>query len=141
MSASPLLDRLEGVKQTGPGRWLAGCPAHKDRSPSLSVRELDDGRVLLHDFAGCATDDVLTAVGLDMTALCLPGSGPAGGHAPTHSRIPAADVLKALDHENNVAVLLITDVLDRRTISEADWQRLAVAARRIGAARDLERRA
>ena len=45
MSADVLLSILEGVKRTGPGRWMARCPAHGDKSPSLSIRELDDGRV------------------------------------------------------------------------------------------------
>jgi hypothetical protein len=40
-----LLDRLQGVKRTGPSRWIARCPAHEDRRPSLAVRELDDGRL------------------------------------------------------------------------------------------------
>lgn len=38
------------------------CPAHEDRSPSLSVRAVDD-RVLVHCFGGCAVDEVLAAVG------------------------------------------------------------------------------
>ena len=47
-----LLDRLEAVRETGSSRWIARCPAHDDSSPSLAVRELDDGRILLHDFGG-----------------------------------------------------------------------------------------
>ena len=69
MSAAALLGSLERVKQTGPGRWLARCPARDDRSPSLSIRELDDGRVLLHDFAGCSTEDVMEALGLTLSDL------------------------------------------------------------------------
>ena len=65
MTADALLDRLDGVRPTGPGRWIAKCPAHKDGRASLSIRELDDGRVLVHDFAACAVADVLAAVGLD----------------------------------------------------------------------------
>ena len=67
--ASKLLDRLSGVKQTAPGRWIARCPAHEDKSPSLSIRESDDGRVLIHDFGGCDTEDVLTAVGMQFSDL------------------------------------------------------------------------
>jgi hypothetical protein len=46
MSADVLLDKLDGVRPTGAGRWIAKCPAHEDRHASLSVRELDDGHVL-----------------------------------------------------------------------------------------------
>ena len=69
MSIDALLDRLDGVKQTAPNRWIARCPAHDDHSPSLSIRELADGRILIHCFPGCDPSDVLAAVGLQMTAL------------------------------------------------------------------------
>lgn len=70
--ATALLDRLDGVRQSGPGRWLARCPAHADKSPSLSIREMPDGRVLVHDFAGCDIGAVLDAVGLTINDL-FPG--------------------------------------------------------------------
>lgn len=75
MSVDALLSRLDGVKRTGPGRWIARCSAHDDRHASLSVRELDDGRVLVHDFAGCSVEEVLAAVGMtfDAPADAQPG--------------------------------------------------------------------
>lgn len=39
------------------------CPAHEDRSPSLSIR-LDAEKVLLHCHAGCQVDDILAALEL-----------------------------------------------------------------------------
>lgn len=63
-----LLSRLAGVHPAGPGRWLALCPAHPDRKPSLSIR-LEGGRVLVHCFAGCDADAVLAAVGLSWRDL------------------------------------------------------------------------
>lgn len=135
-----LLERLQGAKQTAPGRWLARCPSHEDHSPSLSIRELDDGRVLIYDFAGCDTQTVLEALGLEMAALFperLPGSGPAGGYARSHSRIPAADALAALDHELTVACLLIEAAAIGAPVEEGARVRLRQAAARLGAARDL----
>ena len=69
MSADSLVDRLSGVRRTGCGRWIARCPAHADKQPSLSVRELDDGTVLINCFAGCGAAQVLDACGLDYDAL------------------------------------------------------------------------
>lgn len=132
-AAAKLLDRLERVKQTAPGRWLAKCPAHQDRSPSLSVRELDDGRVLLHDFGGCETGAVLSALGLTLADLF---EKPLGNFAPSHSRIPARDLLEVITEELTVVAIVASDLLERRSITEADWQRLAQAATRIGRARD-----
>jgi DNA primase len=58
-----VLDRLDGVRRNGEGRYMTRCPAHDDRRPSLSVRDAET-RVLLHCFAGCETEDVLAALGL-----------------------------------------------------------------------------
>ncbi len=67
-----LLSRLDGVRASGDGRWMARCPSHEDRSPSLSIRETADGRVLVHCFAGCAAVDIVDAVGLSLSNL-FPG--------------------------------------------------------------------
>ena len=52
------------ARPTGKGRWQARCPAHADRSPSLSIREGRDGRVLVHCFAGCTPTQILAALRL-----------------------------------------------------------------------------
>lgn len=62
--AERLLLRLDKYRQTGKDKWMACCPAHEDKTPSLSIREEADGKLLIHCFAGCAPDDVLEAVGL-----------------------------------------------------------------------------
>ena len=69
--AQRLLNRLEKVRSTGEGSYIACCPAHDDRTPSLSIKECDDGRLLVHCFAGCPTSDVLMAVGLSLGDLSL----------------------------------------------------------------------
>jgi hypothetical protein len=133
VSAAALLERLDGVRKTGPDRWLARCSAHGDRSPSLSVRELDDGRVLVHCFAGCGTDQVLASVGLHWSAL-FPADW-AGKKFRNAPGIPAADILKALDFESRVVMTIATDMHMKRDIPEADYQRLELARQRICAAR------
>jgi hypothetical protein len=61
------LDRVLGLLQqprrAGDG-WVARCPAHEDRHPSLSVGEGAEGRVLLNCHAGCALDAILAALQL-----------------------------------------------------------------------------
>lgn len=42
--------------------WLCRCPAHDDRTPSLSVTSGRDGRLLVYCHAGCAAIDVLAAL-------------------------------------------------------------------------------
>ncbi|HLW82620.1 MAG TPA: hypothetical protein VKS20_11345 [Candidatus Acidoferrales bacterium] len=48
---------------------MTRCPAHADRSPSLSIREGSDGRVLLHCFAGCSLEAVCEATGIHVFNL------------------------------------------------------------------------
>jgi len=67
MNTQGVLDRLEHVTG-GNGKWMALCPAHKDRSPSLAINVTDD-RLLLHCFAGCETKYAVAAAGLDMSDL------------------------------------------------------------------------
>jgi putative DNA primase/helicase len=44
------------------GVWMARCPAHDDRTPSLSIRHADDGKVLVHCHAGCDQERVIAAL-------------------------------------------------------------------------------
>ena len=67
MNAQDILDRLEKVTGSK-GKWMACCPAHQDKSPSLAVTEADD-RVLVHCFSGCDTQDVTAAIGLNLADL------------------------------------------------------------------------
>ena len=67
MNAQDVLDRLEKVTGSK-GKWMACCPAHQDKSPSLAVTETDD-RVLVHCFSGCDTQDVTAAIGLNVADL------------------------------------------------------------------------
>ncbi len=103
MSANTLIARLERVKQTGPGRWIAACPAHEDRSPSLNVRELEDGRVLIHCFSGCEVQAVVESVGLRVIDLFPPR--PATYERQTVRGFHALDVLHCLAHESRVVLI------------------------------------
>ena len=136
MSAGTLLSRLDRVKSTGPGRWIARCPAHDDRGPSLSVRELDDGRVLVHDFAGCSVSEVLAAVGLDMSDLFPPRLEAPRPGKPHRERRPfhADDLLRVLAFETQLVALAAAQLLAGKTPTQADLDRLQLAADRLNEA-------
>jgi hypothetical protein len=59
-----VLAKLEGVKRQGNG-WQALCPTHEDKKQSLSITESDNGKVLTHCFAGCAPEQVWSALHLE----------------------------------------------------------------------------
>jgi DNA primase len=132
-AAAKLLERLDRVKQTAPGKWVARCPAHEDGSPSLSIRE-SDGKLLVYCFASCSVANVMQAVGLSLSDLF---ESPLGHYfKPSKSRIPARDLLEIMSEETSIVAIIAADLLEKRAISDADWQRLAQAAARIGRARD-----
>lgn len=68
MTLTDFLAKLEGVEETGDG-YLAVCPAHYDSHASLRVTVGTNGGVLVKDRAGCATSDVMAAIGLTMADL------------------------------------------------------------------------
>jgi hypothetical protein len=126
-----VLDRLQKVRKSGEGRWMAKCPSHEDGGPSLSIREVDDGRVLIHCFAGCGAGDVLAAIGLRMSDLF---DKPIAHHLPPiRGGFSARELLELNSHEANVASLLASDAR-RRSLTAAEIERLARAADRLAKA-------
>ncbi len=70
MTLVEFADRLQGVKwQQGQEGFAAQCPAHDDKTPSLSVNLGDDGRLLVHCHAGCDAEAVMVAVGATLADL------------------------------------------------------------------------
>ncbi len=56
------IDTVAGLR----GKWhgsyaMCRCPAHRDSTPSLSIRQGQHG-ILVHCFAGCQNEDVLRAI-------------------------------------------------------------------------------
>lgn len=126
-----LLPLLDKVKRTGKESWIACCPAHDDKSPSLTISEKDDGRILIHCFGGCSVHEVLGAVGLDMAALFPPRE--IGHHKPERRPFPAADVLRAIGFESLVVCAAAVTMLTGEAFTEADRDRLILATERIQA--------
>ena len=127
-----ILSRLTKVKKTGPDSWIACCPSHEDKSPSMTIRDTG-GKVLLHCFAGCEPQSILDAIGLqfsDLFAEPLPQS------RPMRRPFPAADVLEALTTEATL-VLIFARQMQRGALSKDDLERLSVAIERIEEGRRL----
>ena len=132
MSTDKLLSHLTRVKRTAPGKWSACCPAHEDRSPSLAVRELDDGRVLVHCFGGCSVESVLGAIGLDMTDLFPERvAAPGTGTAPQQLRLPASQAIEILERETMIVAVVGGDMVRKKDITETDHRRLIQAVSRV----------
>lgn len=136
MSVDTLLAHLDGVRRTGPGRWIAKCPAHDDNSPSLAVRELGDGRTLAHCFAGCAVDDVVAAVGLTLSNLMPPRA--IGDHIPRERKpFNPSDVLECVALEALIASIAALALARGEPLQDTDHERLLTASARLGAAAEI----
>lgn len=86
-----ILSRLSNPQKHGDS-YTATCPAHDDKSPSLSLSLGDDGSALIHCHAGCKTEDVLSAIGFEMRDLF-----PSDISSESPRRTPAISPTKALE--------------------------------------------
>jgi hypothetical protein len=123
-----LLSRLEGVKRAGDGRWYARCPAHADRSPSLSIRDTGT-RTLIHCFAGCEAEDILTAVGLTWRDI-IRDEWKAAYEAAVHQRVRLPPV-DPLGLEKRIIEIGLADLEAGKTLSAEDRARYEVALLRV----------
>lgn len=55
-------------KPSGDG-WTCRCPAHEDRSPSLTISVGENGGALLFCHAGCSTESVVASLGMTLAGL------------------------------------------------------------------------
>jgi len=69
-----ILANLQMVRKRADG-YMALCPAHDDRNPSLSIAVGDEG-YLLRCFAGCEVGDIASALGLGIRDLFFGSSKP-----------------------------------------------------------------
>lgn len=133
MTAETLLSRLENVSRTGQGKWIARCPSHEDRSPSLGIKETDDGTVLLHCFAECGVNEILGAVGMDATDL-FP-SRPKSHAVKGGSRFDAYQALRCLADDGVVLLAAARMLLRKEPLTDSDIERLSQSVARFQEAR------
>lgn len=71
------LSKLRNVKKSG-ANWSASCPCRvDDDNPSLSIKEGDDGRVLVqcHRGSPCDVNQICTSMGIALRELYPPSKG------------------------------------------------------------------
>jgi hypothetical protein len=83
-----VLDRLDVATRNGE-KAMSFCPTHDDRTnPSLSLKA-ENGRLLLHCFAGCRPEDIVSELGLQMKDLFSEGGGGSSIPPNTPARLHA----------------------------------------------------
>ena len=136
-----VLSRLEGARKSGNG-YLARCPAHRDRSASLSVALGRNGACILKCFAGCDTLSVLHAIGLEMADLYpdrIADTSPEGRAAARQAWRESgwAAALNVLAREAAIVAIAATELAAGRALSGEDHARLATAIERIDGCREV----
>jgi len=131
------LSRLTKVRATGKGSWLACCPAHGDKTPSMSVTEGQDGRVLVHCFSqGCSVDDIANSLGLSVSDL-MPDN--VGYHRlrPKSRPFNAMDVMQAIRSDLYQTLVVAKDIQKGKVLTEDESLSFAKAIGRIEVAIQL----
>lgn len=116
-----VLDRLDKVKSAGTGKWVACCPAHNDKSPSLSISEAPDGKVLVHCWAGCSARAITAAIGLGLRDLFPGKREPRRGPTKT-----------AVEHERMVYAVGKSLLGQGQALNPEDQARYELAKQRLG---------
>jgi len=135
-----ILPRLNRVRKAGTG-YSACCPAHTDKTASLSLTETQDGRVLLHCFAGCSIHAITDALGISLSDLFPLRESAATPEERQRQRIAARQgqwtaALNVLAGETLV-VRMAARMVASAPLSPEDLARLADAERRIDRCREV----
>jgi len=122
-----ILSRLEKVKGRN-GAYTACCPAHTDKSPSLAIRELDDGRILMKCFADCSVQDIMGSIGMEIGDL-FPDTNK--DLPPVKRKYYATDLLRVIEFEAWVVSVAAYSMSTGKQLSDTDRDRMKVAQARI----------
>ena len=107
---------------------MSCCPAHDDRSPSLSIRELDDGQLLINCLAGCGGADVVRAVDLELHDLYPENPQITKGCRP---RFNPRELLEISKQETLVAAVGLDRLLAGESLTDEDINRMRTSLHRL----------
>ena len=130
-----ILARLDGVRKSGKG-YMCKCPAHNDKTPSLSIIERIDGSVSITCFAGCEFHAIVSAIGLTSSDL-YPHRNKADMSPQQRAEARQWARLAGIDAATGVLALEVEVILigGRKSIAGTvtfdDLERIVVAVNRI----------
>jgi hypothetical protein len=133
MRLQPILSRLQKIKRSGDNKYMACCPAHADKTASLTIREESDGRILINCFAGCDTYSILSSIGLDWEDV-FPEKTVAHNVKKIDQIIYSTDALKIIKHECRIVMLCAYDIRKGKTLTVEENERLDKAYQLINKA-------
>src|SRR5262245_53411315 len=102
-----IIAATKAKQNPGGNGWKGHCPAHKDKSPSLSIAQGTDGRILLNCHAKCDIDSICSALGITQADLFPPKK--------SSSNKPSYSIDKIYDYKDESGALLFQAVRKRLT--------------------------
>ncbi|MGZ8218303.1 hypothetical protein [Methylomagnum sp.] len=131
-----ILPRLEGygLRRRGPDKWVFRCPVHDDRTASAGLREMPDGAILIHCFAGCSVESIVSAIGLTLADLFPPRINfDPEKPKPKPPRFTASDLIRTAAFESGIVSFCAADILAGKPVPESDLARMAQAIETLSA--------
>ena len=131
-----IVSRLFKAKKTGSDSWVACCPIHDDKNPSMTVREAENGKILIHCFAGCEINDILASIGLTIQDV-MPDSAPDELRRSRKIPFSPADVLACAKSDALTIYLALCDLDKGVVLTQQQITNAKKAAGRIYAGAQL----
>jgi hypothetical protein len=112
----------------GNDRYIACCCAHEDKTPSLVIT-VKDRRILLHCFAGCTPNSIVSAAGLVWEDL-FEDEWDASHQRAISSQKPLEPVSQILVDEN-VLLIVRNKLANGEKLTAEDQARAEIAYERV----------
>lgn len=126
---SNFLNKLNKVQGRGRDSWVACCPSHDDKNPSLKI-DIKNDKILIKCWSGCSTEDILGSVGMDFDDI-FPDRAiyhRSSGDRPTLS---SSDALRIIKYEAMIIYMMGVDLRAKKIPSEEDHNRFVLAVGRV----------
>jgi hypothetical protein len=129
-----VLARLDKPRPNGERRWRTCCPAHGGTNPSaLSIGVGADDQVLLRCWHGCDVEQIVHALGLEVSDLFPPRRDPGAGSGAVKRRrlVTAGQALELINNEMLLTVVCASSLARGEPLDDASRDRLLQGAARV----------
>ncbi len=129
MNIDQLFTRLEKIRRTGDGKWLACCPAHNDKTPSLAIKQTEDGKILIHCFAGCDVESIVSSIDLSLADLMPDNPTYKKGSKPP--KFNKYELFDRMVYESIILCIAIRQLINKEALTTEDQKRVLKAEQTI----------
>jgi hypothetical protein len=120
LSTHDFLARLDNVKETKQGQWMANCPAHLGTNRKLAIKAGNPKpRVWCHS-QGCSTEEVYDAVGVSWTDFYSEKASTQFDAYDNPSFVMTREMRDACKHDLQLFLIAFDDMLRGKVLSDED---------------------